>query len=436
MRWYATPDRRLLAASILLQLALAPLLGHSWDTKIFMATGYLVGTGQTPYLAQNLAAVFHHTGFGVISSVGYPPPWPLVLGLLYRGVHAVTANLIVYNVAIKLPLICADIALAYLVAAMLTSVGAESATARRAWVFLLFNPFLLYVSAAWGQIDVLVALLAVAALAALNGRRVAGSAVLLALTVCFKPIAAPIALVALVYLLGRSRGQAARYAAVFVVAVLAFYVAPFFAFGWSRAPFLLRLNDHFVMNGTMSLTTVARLFRDPLLMTGRWWLLGLLWIPALAVGVVALRRGVGGFDDLVKKSTALVLIFFLTRTWLSEPNIVLVVPLALILTSLGELDRRALTALWVIPLAFTVFNASPLQLLWVAFPDAMQRSLTFVAQYGHATLVARAALVIAWQIAGWWVVVACFRESRRQAAETGLARRAQAPATGGGVSWS
>ncbi len=436
MRWYATPDRRLLAASILVQLALAPLLGHSWDTKIFMATGYLVGSGHTPYLARNLAAVFHHTGFSVISSIGYPPPWPLVLGVIYRGVHALTANLIVYNVAIKLPPICATIALAYLVAALLTSAGAGPVVARRAWVFLLFNPFLLYVGAAWGQIDVIVALLAVAALAALVARRAAGSAVLLALAVCFKPTAAPIALVALVYVLGRSRRRAALYAIVFVGAVLAFYVAPFFALGWSRAPFLQRLNDHFVMNGTMSLTTVARLFRDPLLMTGRWWLLGLLWVPALAAAVVALRRGVDGFDDLVAKSTALVLIFFLTRTWLAEPNVVLVVPLALILASLGELDRRALTALWAIPLAFTVFNASPLQLLWVAFPGAMQRSLTFVAQYGHATLVARAALVIAWQITGWWIVVACFRDRRRPAAAVDLAHRPETPAAEVEVRWS
>ncbi len=420
-----------------MQLALAPLLGHSWDTKIFMATGYLVGTGHTPYLARSdLSAVFHHAGFSVISAIGYPPPWPLVLGVLYRGVYAVAPNLIVYNVAIKLPLICATIALAYLVAALLTSAGAGPVAARRAWVFLLFNPFLLYVGAAWGQIDVIVALLALAALAALLARRVAVSAVLLALAVCFKPTAAPIALVALVYLLGRSHRRAARYAVVFVGAVLTFYVAPFFALGWSRAPFLQRLNDHFVMNGTMSLTTVARVFRDPLLMTGRWWLLGLVWIPALAAAVVALRRGVGGLDDLVAKSTALVLIFFLTRTWLAEPNIVLVLPLALILTSLGELDRRALTALWVVPLAFTVFNASPLQILWVGFPVTMQRSLTFVAQYGHATLIARAVLVIAWQITGWWIVVACFRDRRRPAVAADLAHRAETPTAEASMPWS
>jgi hypothetical protein len=145
-------------------------------------------------------------------------------------------------------------------------------------------------------------------------------------------------------------------------------------------------------------------------MQGHWWLLGLLWIPALAAAtVVAVRRGVVGFDGLVRASTALVLVFFLTRTWLAEPNVVLLLPLVLILTSLGQLDRRALTAIWVIPLLFTVFNASPLQLLFVAFPDAMQASLSAVARYGSATLVVRAALVIAWQIAGWWIVVSCFR---------------------------
>jgi hypothetical protein len=166
--------------------------------------------------------------------------------------------------------------------------------------------------------------------------------------------------------------------------------------------------------------TVARLFRDPLVLTGRCWLLGLAWVPALVLGVLALRRSDGGFDDLLKKSTVLVLIFFLTRTWLSEPNVVLLLPLVLILTAHGELDRRALTAVWLIPLAFTLFNASPLQLLWAAFPGEMERSLAWVARYHVATLTARAAMVIAWQVAGWWTVVACLRRSPA---------RAQAPAT-------
>jgi len=214
-----------------------------------------------------------------------------------------------------------------------------------------------------------------------------------------------------VYLAGRSTRQTLRYAAFFAVGVFAFYVAPFFVFDWDSSP-VRQLNAHFIMSGTMSFMTVVRLVRDPLLMQGQWWLLGLAWIPALVVAVLALRHGVGELDDLVKKSTALVLVFYLTRTWLAEPNVVLLLPLVLILTSLGELDRRAVTAIWLIPLVFTLFNASPLQLLFVAFPDAMERSLTFVARYGDATLAVRAVLVIAWQVVGWWIVVTCFRKRR------------------------
>ena len=431
-RWFATPDRRLLVLSVVLQLALAVMLGHSRDTRLFMATGYLVGTGHSPYVPLDLTAVFHHVGFKAISVVGYPPPWPLVTGLVYRSTYALGHNLIVYNLALKLPVIAANVGLAYLVAAVLDNLGAGHAVARKAWAFLLLNPFLLYVGAAWGQIDAIVAVLAVAALVLLCARRRAASAVVLALAVCFKPIAWPILLVALVYLAGRSIRQTLRYAAFFAGGVFAFYLAPFFVFGWDSSP-MRQLNAHFIMNGAMSFMTVVRLARDPLLMQGHWWLLGLAWLPALVVAVLALRHGVGELDDLVKKSTALALVFYLTRTWLAEPNVVLLLPLVLILASLGELDRRAFTAIWLIPLVFTLFNASPLQLLFVAWPEAMEKSLTFVARYGDVTLVVRAVLVIAWQVVGWWIVVTCFRTK-----PAACVRPAGAPDAGteGLVPWS
>jgi hypothetical protein len=377
-----------------------------------MGTGYLVGAGQNPYVGQDLSAAFQHSGFDALTTVGYPPPWPLALGLIYRVVHAVTANLLVYNLAIKLPVVAANVGLAYLVGGVLKNLGADPATARKAWVFLLFNPLLLYCGAAWGQIDALVALGSLAALVLVTRERRDGSAGLLALSLAVKPTVLPILPVVLGYLAGRSFWRAARYAVVFAVGALVCAVLPFAVFGWDPTRVVRHLNAHFVMTGTMSWMTVVRLFRDPLLMQGHWWLLGLLWIPALAVAaVIALRHGVGGFDDLVKKSTALVLVFFLTRSWLAEPNVILVLPLALILTSLGELDRRAFTAMWVIPLLFTVFNASPLQLLFVAFPNAMESSLTVFARYESTTLIVRAALVIAWQAAGWWVVVSCLRRT-------------------------
>ena len=406
--WFRTPDRRILALSIAIQLALAVFLGHSRDTRMFMATGYLVATGHSPYVSMDLTGVFHHVGFKAISVVGYPPPWPLLLGGIYRGFYAVGHHLLVYNFAIKLPVIAATVALAYLVAATILNLGGGPAEARRAWIAILLNPFVIYVAAAWGQIDAIAALLALAALV-LAVSRPSLSAVVLALAVCFKPIAAPVLIVVLVYLLTRSARRAARYALLFLAAAFFFYVGPFLLFGWSAAP-LRQFNSQFTMTGTMSYMTVVRLFKNPLLLQGHWWLLGLAWVPALAAAAaIGLRHGVADVPDLFRKSAALGLVYFLARTWLAEPNVVLVLALVLVIAALGDLDRRFFTAMWAIALAFTVLNASPLQLLFVSFPHAMVTSLAFVGRYGDATLLARAALVAAWQVAGWWVVALCLR---------------------------
>ena len=79
----------------------------------------------------------------------------------------------------------------------------------------------------------------------------------------------------------------------------------------------------------------------------------------------------------------------------------------------------------MLPLLFTVFNASPLQLLWVAFPRRHGAAARDVGRYGDATLLARAVLVVAWQVAGWWIVVACLRASRRTGGRCRAGRRAR-----------
>ena len=90
---FVTYNQGLLLLSIAIQLALAPWLGHFYDIRIFMATGYLVGTGQNPYAAQDLTVVFNNISFQGMTSVGYPPPWPLMLGFLYRSVYPAFSNL-------------------------------------------------------------------------------------------------------------------------------------------------------------------------------------------------------------------------------------------------------------------------------------------------------------------------------------------------------
>jgi hypothetical protein len=409
-RWFPTADRRILLLSIALQLVLGLLLGHANDTRIFMSAGYLVGTGHSPYTPHDLSAIFHHPAFTESSTVGYPPPWPLVLGLIYLAVSTLSHDFLLYNLAIKLPVIAATIGLAYLVAAILQNLGSTPAVARRAWVFVLLNPFMLYFGSAWGQIDVIVAVLSLAALTLLYAQHRDASAGLLALAVATKPIALPIVLAAAVYLLSKSLRRAARYLVLCLAGVLILYLVPFFVFGWRLDPAFGHWNSLVLKSGTLSYMTFLRLWRDPFPVPHDWWwLLGFAWVAALAAATLAMRRGDGSFTDLLKKSTGLVLVFFLTRTWLSEPNVTLLVPLVLLLTAIGALDRRALTIVWALPLAFTLFGWTELQLLFPAFPGAMTRALTVVPHLHSLTVVVRAVLVVAWQIAGWWIVVSCFR---------------------------
>jgi hypothetical protein len=403
-------DRRLVALSVALQLVLGALFAHAYDARVFMTTGYLVATGRGPYSPLDLGAVFHHAGFSQLTTIGYPPPWPLVTGLLYRVTYGIVPDLHAYDLALKLPVIAATVGLAYLVAAALREAGAQPGTCRRAWAFVLFNPLILFAGAAWGQIDVIVALLAVAALVLVWRGRWASSAALLSLAVCTKPTPLPIALVVLVWLAGRAPREALRYAAVFLAWAAVFVAVPIVALGWPTAQIEHRPNAQFLMTGGLSYTTVARLIRDPLPLPGHWWLLGMLWVAALAAGLVLWRRG-GSFSDLIRGAAALTLVFLLTRAWLAEPNVVLLLPLVLVLTSLGELDRRLLTALWLIPLAFAFANAAPLQLLWLTFPDAWRASLAALGTVGDVLPPLRAALVVAWQVAGWWTVVVCLRHT-------------------------
>jgi dolichyl-phosphate-mannose-protein mannosyltransferase len=432
--WLRTPDRRLLLLGIAVQLALVLLsVRASFDLRVFGATGYLVGTGHSPYVPMNLRPVFHAFLYADLPAIGYPPPWPLLLGGIYRVTYALVPNLALYDAAMRLPAVAAGIGLAYLAGATLQNLGASAAVVRRAWLALLLNPFVIFVGATWGQIDAIVALVALAALLLVGAARWDLSAVLLALAVCIKPTAAPLILAALLYVGASSIPRALRYAAVLLTGGVVFYALPFLLLGWDASP-LRAANGQFSMAGAMSLASLARLWQDPLVLPGHWWLLGVLWAPALAVAVVVAlrtRRVQRDFPDLLALGLALTLVFFLCRAWLSESNVVLALAPALVLGALGRIDRRLFTALWAIALAFTVANASPVLLLWTASPGAVEAALAVARSHPEVTLAIRSVLVVAWQVAGWWTVAACLRRPRPSLA-AGEGRAEAATAVGAG----
>ena len=412
--WRPAQDQAVLLLSILLQLVLGLLFGHAYDMRIYLATGYLVSHGANPYIAQDLRDVFQNSSFQGMTSVGYPPPWPMVLGFIHRSVYALIPDLVLYNLAIKLPIILANICLAYLVAHILKNLGAEGNVVRRAWIFLLLCPFILYFGPAWGQFDSIVVLLSLLSLVHLDRGNLPISAVMLALGMAFKPIALPLFPVALLYLSRKSARQLILYSLCFTASLIIFCALPFLLMGWDPTPILQGWNAHFIVGGAMSYLTFFELLKDSYQLPGNWWLLGLAWFPALGVALYTIRHGIFSFTDLLRKSLGMTLVFYLTRSWLSEPNILLILSLALILTSLGELNPLAFHAMWVLPLVFTIFNASPPQLLWLNFPQTMQGLLSWLEMFRSSRLMARTALIIPWQLVGWWTVLVCLKRTPSQ----------------------
>jgi hypothetical protein len=106
---------------------------------------------------------------------------------------------------------------------------------------------------------------------------------------------------------------------------------------------------------------------------------------------------------------ALTLVFFLVRPWLTETNVVLLLAPALVLAALHRLDRRLVTALWVVPLASTALYLWPLKLFWGIAPGVVAQGGSWAERHGQAIVAVRVVLIAVWQVAGWWTVAACLR---------------------------
>lgn len=382
-----------------------------YDTRVFMATGYLVASGQNPYVAKDLSSIFTNPAFQNINSIGYPPPWALVLGIIYKLSYSHIHSLLFYNLAIKIPVIASNICLSYLVVNILKRLRVRSNDIDRAWIFMLFNPFLLYISSVWGQIDSIVTLFSLLALTLLYERRLIASALSISISLAFKPIALPVLLLVLIILWKKNPREAIKYFFTLLICLVILCLAPFYVFNWDPIPILSNWNFHFTVLGGISIASLLETLLGTYKLPGLWWFFGLLWIPALGIGLFSLNYEMNEFTDVLQKCLVLTLIFFLTRTWLSEPNIMLILPLVVILTYTGNLDRRILNFVWLTPLIFTVFNGSAALLLFPGFPSLMYVILGLLKNaYYIPVLFLKSVLAISWQIVGWVTVTYSYKK--------------------------
>jgi hypothetical protein len=378
-----------------------------------MATGYVISSGFDPYKPIELIHVFPNPLLnGFVSPIGYPPPWPLVLDFAYRFSYGTFHDVFAYNFATKIPIIAANVVLAYLVRSILLNLQSDKRKADAAWLFLLFNPFLLLTSSAWGQIDSVAAVLCVAALFELSKGYSKASGFLLGASVAVKPVAAP--LIPL-QLFSSERFLSRRnlwFLLMFLATVFTLWVAPFLLLGWSIPNTPADITGRFGMAGGLTIFNVAEIIQGSPMIPSSMWFLGYLWVPALLVGYYFVYRNPAkSTEDLVCQSIGLTLIVFLTRSWLSEPNINLILPLVLVAAGLGRVSRRSLHFIWIVPLVFMVVNFSFPQLFFLVDSSVLGSLAQFDAQFGTIRLAARFAVAVVWSVVAWKITLQTLRKN-------------------------
>lgn len=410
LRLQVSREFLIVVLSIMVQVPLAIFLGHYYDERSFLDTGYLVSSGLNPYQPYMITIFSNPNMIGINPIIGYPPLWPLLLGLIYRLSYNITPNLFLYNFAIKLPVIASNIALAYATKTIMQNLNMPQKRIQFAWLFLLFNPFTLLTTTAWGEFDTLIALLSVGSLYFLSKGKIIKSSILLSLSIVLKPISIPLIGLPLFFSTPENRRKNILYIFISSVIVISLWFLLFNLLGWIAPSSPGLVTSYFKMADSMTLFSLVEVIQNTAVLPNGLEFLGYLWIPALLIGYyLVYRNPPKTMTELSEKAIILLLIFFLTRTWLSEPNINLIISLALIALASKEMNFRNFAFLWVIPFVFMFLNTSFQQLFFLVSPSVIPNLTQLDQSIRLWRLIGKFIVVLVWQVFAWRLVIKLLR---------------------------
>jgi hypothetical protein len=239
------------------------------------------------------------------------------------------------------------------------------------------------------------------------------SALLLSLSIVLKPISFPLVGLPLLFSPTKNLRKILTYILICAVIVLTLWFLLFNLLGWMAPSSANEVTSYFRMAGGMTVFNVVEIFQNTTTLPTSLDFLGYIWIPALLLGYyIVYRNPPKTFNELAKASVGLLLIFFLTRTWLSEPNFDLVISLALLALSFKDLNFRNFAFLWVIPLVFLFLNTSFPQLFFLVSPSIIS-SLAQTDRYIRSwRLIARFIVVVILQVFAWRLVIKMFNRRK------------------------
>jgi hypothetical protein len=272
----------------------------------------------------------------------------------------------IWRFVIKLPLIIANLALAYAVGRFASNQFNQKTGTTVFFVVLTWS-FFIFIGAAWGQINTLSALVTFLAFSAMINQQTTKSGILLGIAVTLKisPLVVFPAFFAYV-LKKRDRREAGKFTLwVFALPVL-FTTTVFTVFQWNIVYFLKTIfywtpvfesNAPQIQGGLMNIWSFASLLKADV---SSLWYLRLVWVPILLVGFLYwLRRPRLEKWDLNLSIITLYLLFMISYAWVPEQSFVDPLPF-LFLQVIAYTHKKSqlyfLAAIQVLVYAFSAVN--------------------------------------------------------------------------------
>lgn len=340
----------ILAGFFLLETLLSFWTGLPFDMDIWFNTGKWMTQGINIYLPAN--------------HVGYPPLWSLWCDLAYR-IFLLFGSLEVWRFAIKLPMIIAHLALAFVVGKLAID-KFDLKTARKLFLFVLSWGFFIYIGALWGQINVISALLTFLAFYAIIQGKTTTSAVLLGVAVTLKVYPLIVLPAFLAYTLRNQDWRAAIKYVLFACAVPILFTACVFAvFKWDILFFLQTIfywTPFFearvpqIQGGAMNIWSFFSLFNVDV---ATIWVLRVIWVPVLLIGYIYwVRKPRLGETDLNLSIISFYVFFMISYGWVTEQTFLDPLPFIFLFILAFEPKRVYLYVVGIIQVFIYIFSVA------------------------------------------------------------------------------
>jgi hypothetical protein len=233
------------------------------------------------------------------------------------------------------------------------------------------------------------------------------NAVLLSLSVVLKPISFPLLGLPLFFSAKKDWPKILQYIVISVAIIVILWILPFYLFGWTLPSSSNKLTSYFTRAGGLSPFNIMEILQDRATLPSGLDFLGYIWIPGLLFGYYLVYRDPPKtFNELTQKAIGIMLIFFLTYSWLSEPYLNVVIALALLALPFTKVNFRNFHFLWVIPLIFMFLSTNFFQLFFLVSPQSLvSAGLQVEHNIRNWRLIAQFLIAVVWQVFAWRLVI-------------------------------